>query len=107
MIKIALDQSIGVKNIKKLEQYGYTIVCMAKQAEADASWMSRAFNSGAQFIVSSDLDIPSIIEKERYPMVWIDYPHHNKVLRETLAPYVHSKINFKLKLFRKLSKVSV
>ncbi len=101
-INVALDQCIGWKRIRALKELGYNIVAMAEDAEPDKVWMNRAFANGALFVISPDLDIPNIIEREQYPMIWIDYPHYNKDLKGDLVSYVDKKIKFKLDFFRGL-----
>ena len=83
-IKVAIDESIGAALAKKIEARGYQIVTRAGHAETDESWMKRALASEALFIISPDLDIPSMIERENLPMVWIDF---------LFAGYVNPKLN--------------
>lgn len=111
-IKIAIDESVGVAMAKRIKSKGYEIVCKAGNAEPDDVWMKRALAAGAMFIVSPDLDIPSMIERENYPMVWIDFlfasqldPDINtrarEVKRDLWAKYVCDRIQAKLKFFYK------
>lgn len=72
-IKIALDQSIGHVRAQQLKKLGYEIVCRAVGSEPDEIWLKRALDAGALYIISPDLDIPCLIERLNYPMIWIDY----------------------------------
>lgn len=100
-IRIALDESIGFAKTNRLRNFGYDIVCIAHHAEKDVSWLNRAFANGALFVVSPDLDIPNLIEKENYPMIWIDYLHvPEEKGGKQWAEYVHKRIKFKLKFLK-------
>lgn len=109
-IKIALDESVGNAMAKQIEAKGYRIVCRAASAEPDHVWMKRALEKDALFIISPDLDIPSLIEKENYPMIWIDFlfagnvnptigMQTREVKRSLWVQYVHDRIQAKLKFF--------
>ena len=112
-IKVAIDESIGTALSRKIAARGYDIVCRAGHAETDESWMKRALEEGALFIISPDLDIPSMIERENLPMVWIDYlfaSHVNPKLSSDMpkeqkhliwATYIHERIQSKLKFLTK------
>lgn len=112
-IKIAVDESIGAALARRIEVRGYEIVARAGHAETDESWMKRALKEGALFIVSPDLDIPSMIERENLPMVWIDFlfaGHINPTLsadmskgekHEIWSQYIHDRIQSKLKFLGK------
>lgn len=111
-IKIAIDESVGLAMAKRIKAKGYEIVCKAGNAEPDDVWMKRAFANGALFIVSPDLDIPSMIERENLPMVWIDFlfasqvdplinTRTREVKRDLWAQYVHDRIQAKMKFYRK------
>lgn len=111
-IKIAVDESVGSYLSKKIEARGYKIVCRAGHAETDESWMKRALAQGALFVVSPDLDIPSMIEKENLPMVWIDFlfaNYTNPTLssemskaekHEIWSQYIHDRIQAKIKFLK-------
>lgn len=106
-IKIAIDESIGSSLCRKLEEKGYKVVVRAGHAETDDSWMKRALAKGALFIVSPDLDIPSMIEKEGYPMVWIDYLFAGTMgdwekddKRRVWADYIDARIKSKTRFLR-------
>jgi len=101
-IRIALDQSIGAKRKKQLNDLGYEVVVTADHAETDESWMNRAFAAGAVFAVSPDLDIPRIIENQRYPMAWINYPLDNQDFKNDLVKFIHESIQFKVKVYREM-----
>lgn len=97
-IKIAIDQSISYHKANGLRALGYEIVCQARDAEPDHSWMRRAYSKGALFVVSPDLDIPNTIEKQNYPMVWIDYLHVPVVGgNRDWVGYVDKRIKAKIK----------
>lgn len=112
-IKVAIDESIGAGLAKKIEGRGYQIVCRAGHAETDESWMKRALQAGALFIISPDLDIPSMIERENLPMVWIDFlfaSHVNPKLSADMpkeqkhaiwSQYLHDRIQSKLHFLNK------
>jgi hypothetical protein len=112
-IKVAIDESIGSALAKKIEGRGYQIVTRAGHAETDESWMKRALQSGALFVISPDLDIPSMIERENLPMVWIDFlfaGHINPNLKAEMpkeqkhaiwSQYLHDRIQSKLKFLNK------
>jgi hypothetical protein len=113
VIKIALDESVGTALGAKIAAKGYQVVCRAGHAETDESWMKRALANGAVFIVSPDLDIPSMIERENLPMVWIDYlfaSHINPTLSSSMSKeqkhriwvqYIHDRIQSKLRFLSK------
>lgn len=97
-IRIALDESVGFTKTNSLKDMGYEIVCIAKPAEDDIVWLNRAFAAGALFVISPDLDIPNLIEKENYPMIWIDYLHiPNEKGKKHWAQYVDGRIKSKIK----------
>lgn len=111
-IKVAVDESIGGALTKKIHERGYDVVVRAGHAETDDSWMKRALAEGAIFVISPDLDIPSMIERENMPMVWIDFlfagnvnPTLNAEMpkaqkHEIWLQYVHDRIQSKLKFFK-------
>lgn len=101
-IKIAIDGNLGRKRVKELTHLGYDIVVTAGLSECDLMWMHRAWAAGAVFVVSNDSDIPRIIEREGYPMCWIDYPNDNPLYKECLVKYVHQMIKFKLKMYKRV-----
>lgn len=112
-IKIAIDESIGAALSKKIAARGYEIVVRAGHAETDESWMKRALDAEALFIISPDLDIPSMIEREGLPMVWIDFlfaGHINPTLKAEMpkeqkhaiwCQYLHDRIQYKLHFLNK------
>ena len=100
--KIALDCNIGKKRKAELEGLGYTVVVVASDGEKDELWLHRAFSEGARFVVSNDFDIPRTIEREGYPMVWINYPSDVPYFKEWLVEYIDQMIRFKLKFFAKI-----
>ena len=112
-IKVAIDESIGAALAKKIEARGYQIVTRAGHAETDESWMKRALNADALFIISPDLDIPSMIERENLPMVWIDFLFAGYVNPQLSAEmpkeqkhaiwcqYLHDRIQAKLRFLNK------
>lgn len=100
MINIALDVGVGRKRAKQLEEMGYKVVCVANHGEPDEQWMDRAFTSNALFVISPDFDIPRIIEKEGYPMSWIDFPSNTPELKFSLVDYINNRISLKLRMFK-------
>lgn len=101
-IKIAIDSVLGWKRCDQLEKLGYNIVVIAGEAESDSSWMKRASDAGATFVISNDSDIPRLIERESYPMVWVDFPTDREFDKSRLVIYVHKVIRFKLLMFEKI-----
>ena len=99
-IKIALDESIGAVRVLQLINMGYTVVYKAGHGETDDSWMKKAHERGALFVVSADLDIPRIIEKESYPMFWIWYPADKTSFPKDLVRYIDEKIKAKLIMYK-------
>lgn len=99
-IRIALDQAVGRRRAEELINMGYHVTVMAKGSETDGSWLNRAFTSGASFAISPDLDIPRLIEKNSYPMVWISYPCDMPEHRGNEVKYIDETIKFKMKFFR-------
>lgn len=102
MINIAVDQCVGIKKVRQLESLGYKVVVVAANSEPDESWIHRALECGALFVIGADRDIPVIIEQEMYPMVWVDWPDYNKEARTNLVSYVDKRIKFKLDFFHGL-----
>jgi hypothetical protein len=101
-VKIALDGNIGKKRCNELIGLGYNVVTIAQTSEADEEWVYKAFNAGARFIVSNDFDIPKLIEKEGYPMVWINYPMDNLLYKDWLVQYLDQMIRFKINFFKRI-----
>lgn len=101
-VKIALDTNVGKRRYDELVGLGYIIVCVAQEAETDKDWMYRAFNNGARFVISNDLDVPKLIETEGYPMCWINYPNDNPKYKNWLVQYCDQVIRFKLKVFENI-----
>jgi|ERR1035437_805954 hypothetical protein len=101
-IKIALDCNIGKRRKAELEGLGYNVVVVANDAEEDALWLHRAFSNGSRFVISNDLDVPKILEREGYPMVWVNYPNDNAYFKDWLVQYIDQMIRFKLKTFAKI-----
>ena len=101
-IKIAVDCNIGKRRKAELIELGYDVVVVAEDGEADSLWVYKAFDKGARFVISNDLDIPRILEREGYPMVWVNYPNDNAYFKEWLVQYVDQMIRFKLKTFAKI-----
>jgi hypothetical protein len=101
-ICIALDESVGFAKTEQLKRMGYNVVAIARHAEKDVDWLNRAFANGALFVVSPDLDIPNLIERENYPMIWIDYLHVPKeaVGVKHWAQYVDKRIKAKIKFLK-------
>lgn len=98
-IKIAIDVTVGKKNANYLKSIGYEIVCVAKMAEEDEVWLAKAYINGALFIISPDVDIPRIIERKKYPMMWVEYPQNIKDIKEELIEVVRRSIEFKMDNF--------
>jgi hypothetical protein len=101
-INLAIDIQIGGKRKKLLESMGYNVVYSAGHKESDEDWLNRAFSEGAHFCISNDADIPRLIEKHKYPMVWIDYPYMT-IPSDELVQNIDESIRFKLRLFKDFS----
>lgn len=100
-IAIALDVCVGKKRTERLKTLGYKVVCIARDAETDASWVNRAFSAGAFFVISADMDIPKIVEREGYPMCWVEYPSDVRDGRD-LVSYIDKAMKMKLQMFADL-----
>jgi len=101
MINIALDVCVGRKRRERLEQMGYKIVVIAQPSEADKDWLNRAFAEGAFFVVSADLDIPKLIEREKYPMCWVEYPNEvAEQYKDQMVEHIDSTIKRKTEVFK-------
>ncbi len=72
-IKLALDGPISRKAAQQLRSQGFEVVFHARH-EADEVWVPAALNKGANVFVSSDLDIPNLLDKEDTNAIWIDMP---------------------------------
>lgn len=101
-VRIALDQSVGRRRAIDLVNMGYVVVVVAKASETDESWVNRAFAEGAQFAISPDLDIPRLIEKQSYPMTWINYPSDDEAHKNDLVKYIDQRIKFKMDMFKSM-----
>lgn len=99
-LRIALDTNVGKRRYEEFVELGYTVVVVAQESEPDEDWLQRAFVDGARFIVSNDVDVPKIIEREGYPMCWIKYPNDNPKYKDWLVQYVDQMIRFKLIVFK-------
>jgi predicted nuclease of predicted toxin-antitoxin system len=73
-MKIAIDTCISIRTKEALEKVGHEVVCIASMSEHDEDWVSRAILSGAQVIVSSDLDIPNLLDRYDSGMIWLELP---------------------------------
>ena len=73
-MNIAVDVGVSEKTIAALQGTGFKVVAQAEQGEDDESWVIRAINNGADIIVSSDLDIPNLLDRYEYPVVWLELP---------------------------------
>ncbi|NJO48158.1 MAG: hypothetical protein HC840_00420 [Leptolyngbyaceae cyanobacterium RM2_2_4] len=102
---IALAVGVGYRRKRQLESWGYKAVVVARDSETDDSWLNRAFVAGAKFAISADLDIPKLIEINKYPMVWINYPSNEPGMGELLTKYIDDSIKFKLRFFKDLTSV--
>jgi predicted nuclease of predicted toxin-antitoxin system len=73
-MKIAVDTTISIKTQDALEKTGFEVVCAAREGEADEEWIQRAIKMEADIVISSDLDIPNLLDRYEYPAIWIDLP---------------------------------
>lgn len=71
-MKLALDNQIGNKVAKMLSKH-HDIVIRAHDLP-DHIWLTEALNSGADFIISPDLDIAVFICREQSDAIWIELP---------------------------------
>jgi len=101
-IKIALDANIGKKRCQDLTDLSYEVVTVAQEAEDDSEWVHKAFKAGARFVVSNDIDIPKIIERSGYPMIWVNYPNDNAYYKDWLVEYIDQAIRFKINFFKRI-----
>ena len=106
-LKIALDTNVGKRRHEEFVDLGYDVVVVAQGSEPDIDWVQRAFMANARFIVSNDVDIPKILERQGYPMVWVNYPNDNPYFKSWLVEYVDQAIKFKLNLFKRILEESV
>lgn len=67
---IAFDCNISNEIIGQYARQGYVIVTVALDGEDDFVWIKRAYDFGAEFIVSADFDVPKIIAKNFPAMKW-------------------------------------
>lgn len=85
IMKIAVDTCVSIKTKEALEKSGLVVVCSAGIGEPDEEWVSRAIRMGADAIISSDLDIPNLLDRYESEAIWIDLPQgkinqHNYIL---------------------------
>jgi len=99
-VAIGLDVCVGRARANALKKLGYKIAYVAQPRETDVSWVNKAFANGALFVISADLDVPKIIEREAYPMVWVEYPNDNPAVKDDLVSYLDKTIKNKLRLFK-------
>jgi hypothetical protein len=103
-IRLAVDVTIGKKRRKELMERGYIIAYVAKAAEPDQEWLKAAHENHAVFVISADLDIPKIIEREKYPMFWVNFPIHDGFVNDYLVEYVDNAIKTKLRQIKEMAK---
>lgn len=90
LIKIAVDIQIGKIASDELERVGYTIVYKARASEPDIEWVHNAVNNGATILISPDLDIPDLLDKNNINAAWIGLPQGIGGLDQ--AEYIKQKI---------------
>jgi hypothetical protein len=70
--KLAIDNQLGHKEYCELKSAGYDIIVEAGD-RADEDWVIEAIDKGVDCIISPDLDIPNMLEREYSDALWIDY----------------------------------
>lgn len=70
--KVAFDENIGNPTIGKYARSGCIVVYVAPHGAEDEVWVEEAWTRGAEVIISRDLDIGNIIDKENYDMKWVE-----------------------------------
>lgn len=73
-MRIAVDTHVSINAIEALKNTGFDVVTIAGIGEDDESWVSRALSAGAEVFVSSDLDIPNLLERYDSMAIWLDLP---------------------------------
>lgn len=81
-MKIAFDVNVADAEIGRLVRLGFEVVCVARRAEPDDSWIERAVDNGAQIIFSNDLDVPNYLDRQNYDDVQYRKMWHSKNLLE-------------------------
>lgn len=104
-MRIAIDVTVGRIRANALKALGYKIVTVARHSETDKSWVNRAFAEGAFFVISPDMDIPKIIEREGYPMCWVEYPNDNPEVKNDLVGYLDKVMKRKLEVFKTVTQM--
>lgn len=72
-MKIALDNQIS----PTVKLPGHEIVTWAGDDE-DEVWIKRAVEKGAEVFVSPDLDVPNILDHNKYDGIFIQFPQKLK-----------------------------
>jgi hypothetical protein len=62
--KLAFDVNISDRTMGRYARDGCVIVFVAKDGQPDEEWIWQAYEAGAEVVLSYDLDIPNLIEKE-------------------------------------------
>lgn len=71
-MKVAFDVNYADVAMGHVARKGHEIVCVAQTGEQDELWLERAMNKGAEVVFSRDLDIPNIIQRMRWPALWLE-----------------------------------
>lgn len=93
-INLALDNCVSKKATNELSQLGLKVVFRATN-ERDEVWVDRAIYKGANVFISTDLDIPNILEKYYEHTLWIGLPQRLKSNKQ--SKYIYKKIKERLK----------
>jgi hypothetical protein len=64
--RLAFDENIGDKVIGSYARSGCVIVYVAPKGSRDEDWVEEAHARGAQVVLSWDLDIGNIIDRNQY-----------------------------------------
>lgn len=90
---ICLDQGIKQSVIVRLDSLGHEVVRVAEHGESDEDWVYDGVAMGAEVFVSSDLDIPNLLDLYGSKAHWIELPQ-GKI----------NQLNFILKEIKKIGR---
>ena len=64
--RLAFDENISNRVIGEYARSGCIIVYVSPKGTSDDVWVAEAYSRGAEVILSWDLDVGNIIDKENY-----------------------------------------
>lgn len=76
-MRIAIDNHVSSAAVQELKSKGISVVLFAND-RADIDWVKDAVELNVDAIVSSDLDVPNILDKMGSKILWIDIPQKTK-----------------------------